>query len=110
MQELRPDGGVVIILPSIFRIERLTFCKQQLPKIFKPPVFHEEPSNCFFRRDFSFQIIFFVELKKRDPLCKSCVQTEVLGKMKCQNKSWEAHRVSSKFRSLCNNKTALKSR
>lgn len=31
--------------------------------------------------------------KKREPRCKSCVQTEVLGKIKGQNKSWEVLRV-----------------
>jgi len=31
--------------------------------------------------------------KKREPRCKQCVQTEVLGKIKGQNKSWEVLRV-----------------
>lgn len=31
--------------------------------------------------------------KKREPRCKSCVQTEVLGKIKGENKSWEVLRV-----------------
>lgn len=31
--------------------------------------------------------------KKREPRCKTCVQTEVLGKIKGENKSWEVLRV-----------------
>lgn len=33
--------------------------------------------------------------KKRQPRCKNCVQTEVLGKVKGQNKSWEVLQVQA---------------